>query len=439
MRDPSRFLWFIGLCLCSLQSAAQVSTINSLRFWTAPDHTRIVFDTSNLLPHHEVFLLKSPRRLVIDIPKARFTGTIPKMPITHPIINRIRSAARNKTDLRVVIDLKEVVKPKSFSLKPNDLYGYRLVVDLFDQRKPNVSTLNAKKQMNSTSGNLRDVVIAIDPGHGGEDPGARGRRYGTLEKDVVLAIAKKLEKLVRNETGMRPFMVRNGDYYLGLRQRIQRARKAKADLFVSIHADAFKNSKARGSSVFTLSGRGASTEAARWLAARENAADLIGGVSLDDKDGVLASVLLDLSQIATKEASQLVAARVFKNLKQIGKVHQTHAQQAGFVVLKSPDIPSILVETAFITNRQEEKKLRSPAHQMRIAKAIFSGIREYFAFQAPPGTRLASKKHVIKRGETLSEIAVRYGVSMKQLLAQNPLTSSNLIRIGQVLQIPTGS
>jgi N-acetylmuramoyl-L-alanine amidase len=239
---------------------------------------------------------------------------------------------------------------------------------------------------------------------------------------------------------MKAVMVRKGDYYIGLRKRMQIARDASADLFVSIHADAFKSSKVKGASVFTLSKRGASSEAARWLANQENSADLVGGVNLAGRDDTLASVLMDLSQKATKEASRNVAGKILKNFKHIGSLHKQGVQKAGFIVLKSPDIPSILVETAFISNPDEERKLKSRKHQNKMANAIYKGIVAYFKQYAPAGTYFAlnvRKRHVISRGETLSEIAQYYGVSMKSIKAVNAL-ASNQIRIGQVLKIPRG-
>jgi N-acetylmuramoyl-L-alanine amidase len=343
--------------------------------------------------------------------------------------------------MRVVFDLDNAVKPKSFLLKPNREYGHRLVVDLYDgetatkQRSQPVKTAKALGQ--------RDVVIAVDPGHGGEDPGARGLK-GTYEKDVVLAVAHKLAASINDQEGMRAVLIRDGDYYLGLRKRIAKAREHQADLFVSIHADAFHDPNVRGSSVYTLSRSGASNEAARWLAERENSADLVGGVSLEDKDDMLASVLLDLSQIGTLQASSEAASRVLSQLKGLGKTHKRKVQQAGFVVLKSPDIPSMLVETAFITNPQEELRLKSEEYQQKIATALMMGIRDYFKFQPPPGTLLASnqvrkapRKHVISRGETLIAIANRYQVSVSRLRNANEL-KDDTIRIGQVLQIPGG-
>ncbi len=335
MRKYWNIIWLFGFFLVSLPILAQQNQVDSMRFWTAPDYTRLVFDVSTS-PAHEVFLLKNPTRLVIDIQNARLKHKLPQPAASHPLFSRIRSAARNGKDLRVVIDLKAPVNPKSFALKPNRTYGNRLVVDLFTHKKHSVQ---ARKKTVRSAGKPRDIVIAIDAGHGGEDPGARGP-HGTQEKRVVYAIAKKLEVLIRNYPGMRPIMIRKGDYYIGLRKRMQIARQAKADLFVSIHADAFKNSRVKGASVFTLSRRGASSEAARWLARNENAADLVGGVSLDDKDDVLASVLLDLSQTATQEASQNVAKQVLKNFRGIGRLHARNVQKAGFMVLKSPDTPS---------------------------------------------------------------------------------------------------
>ncbi|MCK4841195.1 MAG: N-acetylmuramoyl-L-alanine amidase, partial [Methylococcales bacterium] len=256
----------------------------------------------------------------------------------------------------------------------------------------------------------------------------------------VFAIATKLATLINKKKGMKAVMVRKGDYYINLRKRMKIARKAKADLFISIHADAFKNSRVRGASVFTLSNRGASSEAARWLAKHENSADLVGGVSLADKEDMLATVLMDLSQTATKEASRDVAGKILSNFKTIGHLHKNNVQKAGFMVLKSPDIPSILVETAFISNPKEEKKLKSKKHQQKMANAIYKGVVGYFNQHAPADTYLAlntRNRHVISSGETLSGIAQQYGISMKSIKSANAL-ASNQLKIGQVLQIPRG-
>jgi len=311
------------------------------------------------------------------------------------------------------------------------------VVDLYNTDQTKVSSKKQRPIKSIDENGLRDVVIAIDAGHGGEDPGAKGRG-GTYEKTVVLGIARKLAAMVKKETGMRPVLIRNGDYYLGLRKRMKKAREKRADVFISIHADAFRDPRVNGASVYTLSQRGASSEAARWLAEQENSADLVGGVKLEDKDDLLASVLLDLSQTATLQASHQLAKNVFGRLKKIGKTHKRRVQQAGFVVLKSPDIPSVLVETAYISNPSEERKLRSSKHQEKIAKAIMSGIRDYFRLHAPPGTMLAKmspREYTISRGDTLGQIAQRYQISLRSLRSANGL-SGDRIRVGQVLRIP---
>ncbi len=424
----------LGLLL-ALPAHAGAVKVTNLRLWEAPDGTRLVFDTSKPV-QHTLFSLKNPDRLVIDISNATLEGNIPDTS-GNRILKAIRSGKRKSGDLRVVLDLSAAVKAKSFVLKPNRQYGDRLVIDLEPVKRDGRKGAGLQPVKSVDNRALRDVVIAIDAGHGGEDPGAIGSRR-TREKDVVLAIARRLARLIDREPGMRAVLIRDGDYYLGLRKRIRLAREKRADLFVSIHADAFTDPRARGSSVFTLSRRGASSEAARWLANRENSADLVGGVSLDDKDDVLASVLLDLSQTATQQASHQVARNVLAGLKRVGKTHKRTVQQAGFAVLKSPDIPSILVETAFITNPAEARRLRDPSHQQRLAMAIRDGLVDYFRNNAPPGTLLAGKAprhHVISRGETLSGIADRYRVSLGQLRKVNSLRSDR-IRIGQVLRIP---
>ncbi|MEM7407879.1 MAG: N-acetylmuramoyl-L-alanine amidase [Pseudomonadota bacterium] len=380
-----------------------------------------------------MFQLSNPSRLVIDMRNTRLLRGLAGAADRGKSIKRFRFGRRNGRDLRVVLDLHARVQPKSFLLPPSGEYGYRLVVDIREAGK--VSKVHRVDKRKPAA--ARPVVIAIDAGHGGEDPGAIGAR-GTREKMVTLAVARKLAKRLNRFPGFKGVLVRSGDYYVGLRQRIRIARKANADLLVSIHADAFKDRRVRGSSVWVLSTRGASSEAARWLAARENAADLAGGVSLDDKDDVLASVLLDLSQTATLNLSREVASSTLAELRRVGKVHKRHVERAGFVVLKAPDIPSILVETAFISNPSEEKRLRQPAHQDKLAKALAAGIRRYFERRPPPGTRLALSRHVIGPGETLSQIASRYDVSVNALRDANNL-SSDAVRQGQVLRIPSRS
>jgi len=431
-------LLVISLVLAPITAVhAGALQVQSARLWAAPDSTRVVFDVSGPVAHR-LFTLKNPNRLVIDLSNAAIDDKLKKTLTRGGIVKNLRSGPRNnKKDLRLVLDLKGPVKPRSFVLKPNDQYGHRLVIDLFPAGAAG-KNVPKKIQTSSKPKQFRDLVIAIDAGHGGEDSGARGKK-GTREKDAVLAIAKRLAALVEKEPGMRPVLIRNGDYYVGLRKRIEKARKHRADLFISIHADAFSDRRVQGSSVYVISRRGASSEMARWLAARENAADLVGGVSLDDKDDLLAEVLLDLAQSATLDVSNRVADNVLREMKRIGKMHKKRVQHAGFVVLKSPDIPSVLVETAFISNPSEEKRLRSSKHQQRVARAIMNGVRGYFVANPPVGTRLAkvdTRKHVIRRGDTLSHIAQRYGVSMTTLRVRNQLRNDRLL-VGKVLRIPS--
>lgn len=429
------YLAVILLCLSTLLRA-EPARIESVRIWAAPDSTRVVFDLSQPVQFHQS-MLNDPFRVVLDLGNTANVAEYEQPAQKDKFLQRVRSAERNTSDLRFVLDLKKFAKVNSFQLKPNSRYGHRLVVDLFsDEGEKQTGTLMETEEALPTN-KLRDVVIAIDAGHGGEDPGARGPR-GTYEKDVVLPLAVKLAELINAEPGMKAVLTRKGDYFLRLRKRIAEARKHKADLFISIHADAFRDPGVNGSSVYVLSKRGASSEHARWLAEQENASDLIGGVSLDDKEDVLVSVLLDLSQTASLEASIDVADRVLGGLKGVGKVHKKHVEAAAFAVLKSPDIPSILVETAYISNPEEEKKLRSKKHRKKIAGAIKDGLKSYFRDYAPEGTLLAaraSRKHVIARGDTLSMIAQHYHVSLKSLRSANSLKNDR-IKVGQILTIP---
>jgi N-acetylmuramoyl-L-alanine amidase len=422
--------------LWAVQSIATVN-IHGLRLWAAPDNTRVVLDLDRPA-EYDLLILKSPDRVVIDIKRGALNRDKVSLPAAQGFVANIRSGIQRDGTLRVVLDLDRRVRPKSFLLKPNEKYGYRLVIDLaaIESQKP-VRELRPANQPG------RDVIVAIDPGHGGEDPGAIGRR-GTREKDVVLQVARRVAKMIDDRPGMRAFLVRDGDYFLPHAQRMEKARQHRADLFVSIHADSFNNRKAHGASVYVLSEKGASDEAARRLAERENASDLIGGVSLADKDDVLASVLLDLSQSYAISASMNAADSVLDELAAVGSVHKQKVQQANFLVLKSPDIPSILVEIAFISNSQEEKKLRDQSHQRRLAGAILSGVSKYLHDNPPAGTLIAQGNvpkskiqtaHVIRRGETLSGIASHYRVPLSRLRDHNSLRGDRIM-VGQVLQIP---
>ena len=424
----------LGLVLLGAVTGSPAATVqvDNIRIWAAPDSTRVVFDLSAPVVH-TVSTLTAPYRLVIDM-----QGASTVLPPTQPetgdkYLQRVRAGIRNGSDLRIVLDLKKYSRNKSFLLAPNEQYGHRLVVDIYDTE----TEQKAKERIiegDDLESKTRDIVIAIDAGHGGEDPGASGPG-GTKEKTVTLSLARALADMINRERGMRAVLIREGDYFLSLRKRIARARDNRADMFISLHADAFRDSRISGSSVYVLSQRGASSEHAKWLAERENASDLIGGVSLEDKDNVLASVLLDLSQTASLEASIDIADRVLKGLKGIGKLHKQRVESAGFAVLKSPDIPSILIETAYISNPQEEKNLLNPSYRNKLAQAIMQGLNDYFGVRAPEGTILAARKHVITRGDTLSEIAEQYRVSVQSLRQVNGL-KGDLVRTGQVLTIP---
>ncbi len=411
---------------------ADPAQIEHIRIWAAPESTRVVFDLSGSVSH-KLVMLSDPFRAVVDLEEAELTGEATQPLSSDRYIRRIRNA-RHDNNLRIVLDLKKFAVANIFELSPNQQYGHRLVVDLNAEKDDQVSKEIAQDFETSVN-QLRDVVIAVDAGHGGEDPGSIGPSK-TYEKHVVLSIAQKLVNKINYVQGMRGVLIREGDYYLSLRKRIEKARQNKADLFISIHADSFREPNVAGSSVYVLSQRGASSEHARWLAERENESDLIGGVKLEDKDNVLKSVLLDLSQTASLEASIDVADRVLGDLKEVGKLHKRKVESAAFMVLKSPDIPSILVETAYISNPVEERKLKSPEYQDRLASAIRDGLQSYFrAYQLDNTIMAMSREHTISRGDTLSDIAQRYQVSVKSLRQENSL-QSDTIRIGRKLTIP---
>ena len=414
--------------------------VQDVRVWQSPDKTRLVFDLS--APHeHKIFTLTGPDRVVIDISNAKVIPDLAGLDTQSTSIRSIRSARRNQNDVRIVIDVTEAVNASSFPLVPNDVYkNHRLVVDL--ERVEKTQIVAPVKKADSYNDNKRDIIIAIDAGHGGEDPGAIGHGRNK-EKYVVMAIAKELQRLLEAEPGFTPFMVRTGDYYIGLRERTNKARKANADFFVSIHADAFKESSANGSSVFVLSERGATSEAARWLADKENESDLVGGVSLEDKEDHLAMTLLDLSMTHKRNASVQLGNNILEQMGKISRLHKNHVEEAAFVVLKAPDIPALLVETGFISNPAESRKLADPAYQRKMANAIFGGITRYFRTYPPPGTLLANDNggapavstYVIQRGDTLSDIAVRNGVAINDLRRVNGLKNDQ-VRIGQSIKIP---
>ncbi|MGM0536345.1 MAG: N-acetylmuramoyl-L-alanine amidase [Pseudomonadota bacterium] len=470
----------LGLALWLASGLASAASVDNLRLWAAPDHARLVFDLSSPT-RANVFSLDNPRRLVIDLDDSQLNADAERLDLEGSAISTLRTGVRDGNGLRVVLELEREVEPRHFTLAPNDQYGHRLVVDLeypgesavedpIDPieamiREQEIAAERARSEAVADGADpadidaaqvlepakphpRRDIIIAIDAGHGGEDPGAIGPA-GTREKDVVLEMAKRLARLVNDAEGFRAVMVRDGDYYIGLRQRTRIAREQKADFFVSLHADAFNSPRPNGSSVYALSQRGATSETAQWLAASENEADLIGGVdgslSLDDKDEVLRGVLLDLTMTATLNDSLTIGGQVLDQLGRVNRLHKSRVEQAGFMVLKSPDIPSLLVETGFISNPEEERRLREGGYQQRMVEALFGGIRSHFQRNPPPASLLAwqrdrnrspeGNEYRIQPGDTLSEIAARHGVPVAQLKQANEL-NGDVIRVGQVLQIP---
>lgn len=428
----------LGALICTPTFAAgNKTTLTDVRLWAEPEKTRVVLDFKNRVKH-TMFMLENPYRVVIDVEDGARVKKLRKQLQGKGLVQSVRNAVRGKDALRIVLDLHEKVTPRSFVLPPMNAYGHRLVVDLFGGKVHLPEKAQSTSQLEAKS-----IVIAIDAGHGGEDPGARGPS-GTLEKNIALQIARRLARKVDATPGMRSYLTRDGDYYLSLRKRIEKARAVKADLFVSVHADSFRDKRVHGSSVYVLSQRGATSAHARMLAARENESDLIGGVIIADKDDLLASVLLDLSQTNAIEASTDVGARMLREMGGFKKLHKPKVQHAGFAVLKSPDIPSVLVETAFISNPREERMLRSAKDQERIASALMRGVKGYFADYRPfvnvaagADSSIEPLRYTIKPGDTLSRIAWKHRVSLASLRDFNRLRG-DFIRVGQVLHIPQG-
>jgi N-acetylmuramoyl-L-alanine amidase len=397
-------------------AATNAATIASARLWPAQEYTRLILESSSPVAH-QMLAMKNPERLVLDLEDIELTSELAqlgqRLQPNDPYIQSIRVARFKPGVVRLVLELKTEVDPQLFALQPVADYGYRVVLDLYPltPTDPFMALLDFEKggthdratdvvppdrfgpTERGSSANpskpraaiRRPIIVAVDPGHGGEDPGAVGPR-GTYEKNVTLAIAKRLVAMLNAEPDMRAMLTRDDDYFVPLNVRVQKARRVQADLFISIHADAFTTPTARGSSVFALSEHGATSAAARWLAQRENQADLIGGVNLDNKDRFLARTLLDLSQTAQINDSLRVGRSVLDGIGAVNSLHKGSVEQAGFAVLKAPDIPSILVETAFISNPDEELKLKSDKHQQKFAGSIFSGVKRYFA-QNPPLSR----------------------------------------------------
>lgn len=498
-RMPSRLSLF---ALLALSWAAQAAEMRDVRLLENDEGTRAVIALTGPADY-KVFTLHNPERMVLDLRGTRLDGNYGAPPV-NGVVTDVRTGRPTPETLRVVFDLGSAVSTQS-RLEGSGA-DTRLVIDLRPLGKaampverapetavaamtpvapvvpeaklpadapviapiyapaPNVAVVArpppTRTVRDVVGAGQRKLVVAIDAGHGGKDPGALGPS-GLREKNVTLAVAKELARQIDADPGMKAVLIREGDSFVVLQDRYQKARAAQADLFISIHADAAENSAASGASVFVLSTRGASSQAARWLADKENAADLVGGVQLDGKDHNLASVLLDLSQSATMRASDDVASQVLSSLKNVGKAHKKSVERANFVVLRSPDVPSMLIETGFITNPGEEKNLGDPDYRKRLASAIATGVRQYFSDQPPPGTWYAARQaqaeapqqvaaadtrsgrdapkaarqHVVSRGETLTLIAARHGVPVDTIREANH-KNNDRVRVGERLRIP---
>ncbi len=465
-----------AVCVCLfflLSCAVKAATLESLLVKGEPGKTSIICTITGSF-HHKVFTLTKPDRVVIDFDQTSTAIDVNKVLQSNNMILHARSGYPNKRTLRLVFDVKQPVNFYSMTWRPRHSKQYGLRIDLLqkkggwtiqntplptegrvtershEQGYVGIGSTNvAKKKIakipvhvqHSPPKSLRDVIVVLDPGHGGKDPGAIGPKRNA-EKQVVLAIALKLKNLIDRQPGMHAVLTRNGDYYVGLRERLNIARRDHADVFISIHADAFINQHSNGASVFALSQTGATSEAARWLAEKENYSEL-GGVNLsglDDQSGLIRTVLLDLSQTATISASVQMGTQVLHHIDKVTSLHNNAVEQARFVVLKSPDTPSVLVETGFISNPREEQNLTSPQYQARLTLAIFEGLKRYFLDYPPQGTRLdamsGTNRHIVRAGESLPSIAAHYHVTAAALKSANHLSGESL-KTGQTLNIPT--
>lgn len=468
--------YLVVLCLFlfgffpSLASAAK-EQIENIRVWHSPERSRIEFDLSSDV-NYKSFLLSNPARLVVDFENTQLNASLPALIESNPHLSQVRTGQPSSEKLRFVFELKKQLTSQSTEIKADETFGHRIIVDLTEvspsELKPEVGLIDTPKPVSlaantkpvetitSASFPKRKLIVAIDAGHGGADPGALGYK-GSREKDLTLTIAKKLKVVIDKNPSMRAVLIRDGDYFVDLHKRRVNARNMNADIFLSIHADAFTKQSARGFSVFALSQRGATSAMARALAKKENAVDLIGGVSLADKDQVLAQVLVDLSMTNTINESVNLGGRVLKELSTLGKLHSKRVEQAGFAVLKSPDMPSILIETGFITNPEDEKNLRSSSYQNKVVTAIYTAIDEYYqqtpyfskASYASPsiGSVAGSSRntnssrpsvHVVKNGDSLSKISVKYNVTINALKRLNNLSRST-VYVGQKIKLPAGT
>lgn len=434
------------LLLLGVPASAQAINVKDIRMWTAPDHTRLVLDLDEPTDYN-LFRLQDPDRVVVDLAGAEGGAAPSDLELPDPVLKDVRTghppngSYEGRGTFRVVMDLKQDVQPKTFQLEPREQHGHRLVIDLYreeaEQEEP------AKEALEKTGDS--EFLVAVDAGHGGEDPGAIGPN-GLQEKKVVLSIAERVVNHINEREGMRAFLTRKGDYFLKLRERIQMARDSGADLFLSLHADAFRDKSAKGASVYALSRRGASDESARWLAKQENKADLAGGVSLEEVDKSVAPVVLDLVQTATIQDSLSLGDRILREMDGVASLHFEDVRQARFMVLKAPDIPSVLVETGFISNPTEARRLDNADYQRRIARSVAAGSARFLEERDPvpamarSGPRNSSglgsaDTYTVSRGDTLWSIAQDHQVSVPKLRQANDLGEAD-IQVGRTLQIP---
>ncbi|SBS33128.1 N-acetylmuramoyl-L-alanine amidase AmiC precursor [Marinomonas aquimarina] len=433
--------WLLPVLFLALSAVAQAAQVKDIRVAQQPGATRLVFELDSSVSHR-MFPLSNPDRIVLDVSNTDISQDVVNglSALSSDVLMRVRYAKR-ENGMRFVLDLNKKVKAKTSELGAAGEYGPRILVELEYGTQNNTAAV--VKSLASISDEKRDVVVVIDPGHGGKDPGALGQ-YKVREKDIVLSIGRELAKRLNAIQGIKAVLTRSTDEYLQLRDRSRIAREANADLMISIHADAFTKPSARGASVWALSLSGKTSEMGRWLAQQEQAADLVGGISLDDKDQLLAEVLLDMSMNSTIQMSLDIGNKVLREMKGVAVLHKNSVQQAGFVVLKSPDIPSILVETGFVSNKTEAKNLSSLTYRRKLAASIANGVEDFFFSNPPDGTYIAWRKnqtggytYTVSKGDTLSEIARRNGVSLDSLRSANTLRN-DVIWVGQKLSIPAG-
>ncbi|MFT5814724.1 MAG: N-acetylmuramoyl-L-alanine amidase [Psychroserpens sp.] len=431
--SSKKIIVILMLCLGVVSIANASNSIDSVRVWPAPENTRIVFDLSKQ-PDFKYFSLQSPQRLVIDFKNSTNYVDLMSVIKADRRVKKIRtSRSKQQGTTRLVLELTDNFRISVFPLAPAGQYGDRLVIDLYDKESQAIA-------QHDNSKGKRDIVIAIVAGHGGEDPGSIGSA-GTYEKRITLKIAQKLANLINEKQGLKAVMIRSGDYYVNHNRKTELARKSKADLLISIHADAFTSSQPNGASVLVQATRRADSEFSHWIQNREKNSELLGGAGetiRKTKDNNLAIALGDMKKEYTMASSYDFAEHVVKQLKKVTRLHKHKPERLSLAVLKSSDIPSVLIETGFISNPQEERRLNNANHQYKLAKAIYIAVDDYFSSNPPDGTLIAAtrfREHKVSSGESLSVVAQRYKVSVRKLKSANNLTS-NVVRIGQTLKIP---